>query len=126
RSGAARHPDSTEGHQGRLASLRPALLPPLPPRRASCAAGRYVHVPRGVSVRHAESFRSFITEGVVMSSWLPNGDARNARERRPERRLNRRAALLCALAGATALTSTALGGPASAQGAMGTGPIAWP
>ena len=39
----AQHPDSAQGAEGRLASLRAELLPPLPPGRAPRGSGRYVH-----------------------------------------------------------------------------------
>ena len=38
--------DPAQGDQGRLAPVRAELLPPLPPRRAPCAAGRYLDEPR--------------------------------------------------------------------------------
>ena len=48
----AADPDSAQGHQGRLASLRAELLPPLPAGRAPRRAGRYVDKPRRISMRH--------------------------------------------------------------------------
>ena len=50
RAGQLRRPpaedqDPAQGAQGRLASVRAELLPPLPVGRASCAAGRYVDEP---------------------------------------------------------------------------------
>src|SRR5262249_9142073 len=40
-----------EGAEGRLALVRPQLLPPLPTGRAPCAAGGHVHQPRWLSLR---------------------------------------------------------------------------
>ena len=41
----ARHPDSAQGAEGRLAPLRAELLPALSPCRASCRAGRHLDQP---------------------------------------------------------------------------------
>ena len=46
-----------QGHQGRLASVRAELLPPLPSGRASSAAGRHVHQPHRLSLRSAHESR---------------------------------------------------------------------
>ena len=46
---AARHQDSAQGDQGRLASLRAELLPPLPAGRAPRRAGRHVDEPSSAS-----------------------------------------------------------------------------
>ena len=51
----AGHQDSAQGHQGRLASVRAQLLPPLPPGRAPRAAGRYVHEPCRFPLHQARS-----------------------------------------------------------------------
>ena len=48
---AAADQDSEKGDQGRLASVRAQLLPPLPPGRAPRATGRHVDQPRRISVR---------------------------------------------------------------------------
>src|SRR5262249_11750556 len=42
--------DSPQGDQGRLASVRTELLPPLSPGRAPCRADRYVDQPSRISV----------------------------------------------------------------------------
>ena len=47
----AADPDPAQGDQGRLASLRAELLPPLPPGRAPCRAGRHVNQPSRISLR---------------------------------------------------------------------------
>ena len=53
RSAPAGNSHSPQGAEGRLASLRADLLPPLPARRAPRRAGRYVHQPRRLSLRGA-------------------------------------------------------------------------
>ena len=55
--------DSAQSHQRRLASVRAELLPPLPPGRAPCGSGGYVHQPSRVSVCHQNRERP-----------MPNGD----------------------------------------------------
>ncbi len=55
RPATAEDQDSAQGAQGRLASVRPELLPPLPPGRAPRRAGRHVHKPRRLSVHHQRS-----------------------------------------------------------------------
>src|SRR5580704_12535370 len=55
--------NSAQGHQRRLASVRAELLPPLPPGRAPCGGGGYVHEPSRVSVCDQNRERS-----------MPNGD----------------------------------------------------
>ena len=52
---AAADQDSPQGHQGRLASVRAELLPPLPAGGAPCGAGRHVHEPSRVSMHQARS-----------------------------------------------------------------------
>ena len=47
----AADPHSAQGDQGRLASVRAELLPPLSPGRAPRAAGRHVDEPRRISLR---------------------------------------------------------------------------
>src|SRR5438034_1916932 len=41
----AEHPDPAQGAEGRLASVRAELLPPLPAGRAPCRTRRHVHQP---------------------------------------------------------------------------------
>ena len=53
RSSPAGDSHSPQGAEGRLASLRADLLPPLPARRAARRARRYVHEPRRLSLRGA-------------------------------------------------------------------------
>src|SRR5580698_3665873 len=50
--------DSAQGHQRRLASVRTELLPPLPPGRAACGSGGYVHEPSRASVCDQKRERS--------------------------------------------------------------------
>ena len=45
RPAPAEHQDSAQGDQGRLASVRAELLPPLSAGRAPCRAGRHVDEP---------------------------------------------------------------------------------
>jgi sulfatase modifying factor 1 len=45
RPAPAGDPHPAQGAEGRLASVRPKLLPALPPRRAPCRAGRYLDQP---------------------------------------------------------------------------------
>ena len=54
--------DSAQGAEGRLASVRAELLPPLSPGRAPCPAGRYLDKPRRVSLRHPNRERDMIRE----------------------------------------------------------------
>ena len=49
--------DSAQGAQGRLASVRAELLPPLPPRRAPRPAGRHLDEPRRLPLRRSRSSR---------------------------------------------------------------------
>ena len=49
---SAEHQDSAQGAERRLAPVCAQLLPPLPPGRASRAAGRHVHEPRRISLHH--------------------------------------------------------------------------
>ena len=48
----AGHQNSPQGDQGRLAFVRAKLLPALSPGRAPCRAGRYLHQPSRLSMRH--------------------------------------------------------------------------
>ena len=52
------HQNSAQGDQGRLASVRAELLPPLPAGRAPCGAGRHVDQPCRISLRDERSPRS--------------------------------------------------------------------
>ena len=47
----AQHQDPAQGPEGRLASVRAQLLPPLPAGRPACAAGRHLHQPRRFPLR---------------------------------------------------------------------------
>ena len=51
RSVPAEHQDPAQGAQGRLASVRAKLLPPLPAGGAPCRADRYVDQSRRISLR---------------------------------------------------------------------------
>ena len=51
------HPDPAQGAEGRLASLRAELLPPLPPGGAACRAGRYLDQPCRLPLRDADASR---------------------------------------------------------------------
>ena len=50
----AEHQDPAQGHQGRLASVRAELLPPLPAGGAARRAGRYLDQPSRIPLRRAE------------------------------------------------------------------------
>ena len=52
------HQDSTQGAQGRLASLRAELLPPLSAGCAPCGAGRHVDEPCRLQMHHQEPTES--------------------------------------------------------------------
>ena len=52
---SAEHQNSAQGDQGRLAPVRAELLPPLPPGRASRAAGGHVDEPRRIPMRREAS-----------------------------------------------------------------------
>src|SRR6516225_743753 len=54
---STQHPHCPESTEGRLASLRAELLPPLSPGRASRRTGRYIDQPRRVPLR-AQAIRS--------------------------------------------------------------------
>ena len=54
RPASAEHQNSAQGDQGRLASVRAELLPPLPPGRASCRGGRYVDEPSRIPLREED------------------------------------------------------------------------
>src|SRR5262245_2851224 len=58
RPATAENQDSEKGDQGRLASVRAELWPPLPPGRAPCAAGRYVDEPRRFPLRDQREERA--------------------------------------------------------------------
>ena len=61
-------------HQGRLASLRAELLPPLPPGRAPCGSGGYVDESRRISMRHQNRERLMSSEDArKISASLKNG-----------------------------------------------------
>jgi hypothetical protein len=53
RSSSVGSKNSPQGHQGRLASVRAKLLPPVPPCGAPRRGRRYVHKPPGVSLHHS-------------------------------------------------------------------------
>ena len=55
--------NSTQGHQGRIASLRAELLPPLPAGGASRGAGRHVHKSCGLPIHQAKGLMFHITGG---------------------------------------------------------------
>ena len=55
RSAPARHQDSAQGDQRRLAPVRAELLPPLPPGSASCRGNRYVDESYRFSMHQARS-----------------------------------------------------------------------
>src|SRR5262245_62971690 len=98
RPATAEHQDPAEGHQGRLASVRAELLPPLPPGRAPCAAGGYVDEPRRFPLRDQREERAM--------SNRDNGNEIDGKERA----LNRRNILL---GGTTLAAASAFGaGPA--------------
>src|SRR5262245_46779059 len=82
RPATAEHQDSEKGDQGRLASVRAELLPPLPPGRAPRAAGGYVDEPCRFSLRDQGEERA-----------MRNRDNGNETGRK-ERVLNRRNILL--------------------------------
>ncbi len=52
---SAEHQDSTQGTQGRIASLRAQLLPPLSTRGPPSRASRHVDEPRWIPLHHAKS-----------------------------------------------------------------------
>src|SRR4029078_5231901 len=53
RSSSPRRPHPAEVDEGRLASLRPELLPSLPPRGADAAGNRHVDVPSRLSLHRS-------------------------------------------------------------------------
>ena len=53
RSSSAGSKNSPQGHQGRLASVRAKLLPPVPPCGAPCGGCGHVHKPSGISLHHS-------------------------------------------------------------------------
>ena len=57
---SAEHQDSAQGHQGRLASVRAELLPPLPAGGAPCRGDRYLDEPSRISLRREGSARAII------------------------------------------------------------------
>src|SRR6185437_2422340 len=54
---SAKHQDSAQGAQGRLAPVRPELLPPLSPGRAPCRGGRHFDKPCRLSMHHLKEER---------------------------------------------------------------------
>ena len=53
RSPSAEYQDTAQGHQGRFASVRAELLPPLPAGGAACRGDRYLDQPSRISLRGA-------------------------------------------------------------------------
>src|SRR5262249_50787436 len=97
---SAGNQDPPQGDQGRLASVRTELLPPLPAGRAPRRASRYIHEPRRLSLHHSQ-------RETGMSS---NGNRQDTTASKSP--LNRRNVLL----GSTTLAAaSAIGGAAPVQ-----------
>src|SRR5262245_54663019 len=90
--------DSTQGAQGRLAPVRPELLPPLPPGRASCRAGRYVNQPRRIPMCRSRKEELMSTD--------QRTEQRTTKTKPKDRPLNRRSVLL----GSSTLAAAAAAG----------------
>src|SRR5580704_2420427 len=100
-----RRQNSTQGAQGRLASLRSQLLPPLPAGGAPCAAGRYLDEPRRIPLHHSRQERATMSDKDMSDKDV--GDNKTA--------LSRRNILL---ASTTLAAASALGTAASVQKAV--------
>src|SRR5918993_856986 len=98
----ARNADSAPGPEGRLASVRAQLLPPLPSGSASPAAGRHLHEPCRLPLHHQREEDPMTSDRA--SSQAPGGRCRL-------RRMRTKAALI----GATALVSVGMAVPTFAQ-----------
>src|SRR5690348_10843854 len=97
RPAAARHQDPTQGHQGRLTSLRAQLLPPLPAGSSACRTRRHLDEPCWISLHHTGKGKPSMSE-----KW----DGRNSGA------LGRRGVLLGTT---TAAAGAILASPAQAQ-----------
>src|SRR6516162_4200871 len=93
--------DSAQGAQGRLAPVRPQLLPPLPSGRASRRAGRYVNQSRRVPMCHSRKERNMSAD--------ERREKTTARTVLKDRRLNRRSILLGGTTLVAASTAVGLG-----------------
>ena len=98
----ARYQDPAPGAEGRLASVRAQLLPPLPSGSASPAAGRHLDEPCRLPLHHQREEDPMTSDRA--SSQTPGGRSRL-------RRMRAKAALI----GATALVSATMAAPAVAQ-----------
>src|SRR5919112_3759487 len=94
--------DPAPGPEGRLASVRAQLLPPLPSGSASPAAGRHLHEPCRLPLHHQREEDPMTSDRA--SSQAPGGRCRL-------RRMRTKAALI----GASALVSATMAAPAVAQ-----------
>src|ERR1700733_4886022 len=63
---SAEHPDSAQGVEGRIASVRAELLPPLSTRGSPCRADRYFHEPCRIPLREEDE-----SSGIAVS---PQGE----------------------------------------------------
>src|SRR5579863_8595022 len=99
----AENQNSPQGHQGRLASMRAELLPPLSPGRAPCGSGGYIDEPRRLSLRGQSRERKMFNAKNGDESKLKSGA------------VNRRNMLL---AGTTLTVAATLGTAAGVQKAV--------
>ena len=75
--------DSTQGAQGRLASLRAQLLPPLSAGRAPCRAGRHVNEPCRLQVHHREEEERVMSKDKMSRKACERHDASRGRIETP-------------------------------------------
>ena len=68
RSAPAEHQDPAQGDQGRLASVRAELLPPLPAGGAPCRGDRYLDEPRRIPMREEDC-----SNGIIVSPHSAEG-----------------------------------------------------
>ena len=126
---SAEHQDTAQGHQGRLASVRAELLPPLPAGGAPCRGDRYLDEPSRISLRREGSARAIIPVSWKEGESRMRGNAEDqdrvaiSSDKADDKSINRRNILLgtSTLVATAAMTSAVL---AQAQKAAPAGPAA--